>query len=100
MTTVTPIHQSPLLLLQNAVEVCTAYEDKKLISAESAQQQLGRIRGLIVQALACLEEPHAETVRRTALFIGGGEPVDERTARDAAAVITRTALSWGIGDDL
>lgn len=60
MTTVTPIKQSPLLLLQNAVSVCVAYEDSKNVAPESAQQQLGRVRGLIMQALAGLGEPNRE----------------------------------------
>lgn len=108
MAPVTPIKQSPLMLLQNAVNVCVCYEDTKNISAESAQQQLGRIRGLIMQALAGLGEPDQSTIDTARVFVRclpaygslNAPDVTEREARDLAAVITHTALTWGIGDDL
>lgn len=107
MTPVTPIRQSPLTLLRQAVDVCVCYEDTKNVAPESAQQQLGRIRGLIMQALACLEEPNQHTLHATRAILSGamGDAFDllddqDRTVRDAAAVITHTALTWGIGDDL
>ena len=100
------IRQSPLLLLQNAVEVCVAYEDSKYISAESAQQQLVRVRHLILAALAALGEPNEITVERTRLLLrernalAGFAKDEQRWARDCAAVIVHTALTWGIGDDV
>lgn len=105
MTPVTPIRQSPLLLLQNAVEVCTAYGDEKNVAATSAQQQLGRVRGLIMQALAGLGEPNRETLNVTQMFLDAADS-DMATAnydrfvRDATAAILHHALTWGIGDSL
>lgn len=104
MAPVSPIKQSPLNLLRNAVDVCVCYEDTKNVAPESAQQQLGRIRGLIMQALAGLGEPTRETMNVTQMFLDmvplpTGADYD-RFVRDAAAAITHTALTWGIGDNL
>lgn len=102
MTTVTPIRQTPLQALRNIMEVCMVYEDQG-IAAESAKQQLPRIRALAAQVIASLSEPHADTIRVTGLFLNHGvEPpvIDERLARDAAAVILNSAMTWGIGSTL
>lgn len=117
MTTVTPLQQSPVADLQNAINVCVCYEDSKNVSGESAQQQLPRIRHLLLNVLAKLGEPHALAVERmtTELRHAASEAVkyasngaedgdqgiiDQRWARDSAAIICRTQVTWGLGEGL
>lgn len=70
-----------------------------------AFEQLGRIRGLIMQALAGLGEPTRETMNVTQMFLDAADSdaakADyDRFVRDAAAAILHSALTWGIGDEL
>ena len=101
MTTVTPIKSPPLNDLRQAIEMCVCYEDVKNVSAESAQQQIPRIRHLILRALASLGEPNEVTVDAVKRVLGGiAVEVTDREARDISAVVTHHALTWGLGDDV
>lgn len=116
MTSVTPIRQPPLETLRNAMQVCLLYEDPNLADSD-AKKQLPRIRALIAQVIAQLSEPHQDTIDQTqralVYFYGMGydeakgmahvhspSVVDAREARDAAAVILNSAMTWGIGSTL
>lgn len=101
MTTVTPIRQTPLQALRNIMEVCECYENEN-VSAESAKQQLPRIRALAAQVIAQLSEPAADTVEQVQRMLQyhPGDTVTRREARDAAAVILNSAMTWGIGEEL
>ena len=115
MTIATPLKQSPLSLIRNAMGVCTAYEDGKHVAPESAQQQLPRIHALLCMVEALLGEPYSLAVARMgkelehaaseawrAATRGAAEPpagfINERWARDSAAIICRTQITWGIGE--
>lgn len=118
MTTVTPLKHPPLSILRNAMEVCTAYEDAKHVAPESAQQQLPRIHALLCLLEAQLGEPYSLTIERmgkelqhaadAAWHVASGGTredapegfISERWARDSAAIICRTQITWGIGEGL
>lgn len=100
-----PIRQTPLNDLRQVIEICVCYGDTKNVAADSAQQQLQRIQGLVMRALAKLEEPHATAVTALAKMVGEehetvSRPLYARWLRDTAAVVIHNALTWGIGDDL
>ena len=97
----TPLVQTPLQALRNIMEVCMVYEDQG-IAAESAKQQLPRIRALAAQVIASLSEPHHDTIERVLKMLQylRAYEVTEREARDEAALILRSAMTWGIGEDL
>lgn len=116
MTAVTPIRQPPVARLQNIMEVCECYEQKDIADSD-AKAQLPRIRALVASVLADLSEPHKDTLdqmhKALVYFYGMGydeakgqayehkpDVITPREARDTAAVILNSAMTWGIGSTL
>jgi hypothetical protein len=101
----TPLRSPALADLQNALQLCVVYGDTKTISAESAQQQLDRIRGLIAQALAKLGEPNEAAIQaaKPFMFSLASPPSHDaeitRDARDCVAVVIHAALTGEVAGE-
>jgi len=88
-----PLAQPALADLQNALQLAVCYGDKDIADSD-AKQALGRIRGLISQALAKLGEPNHAAVTGLQKFVA----LEDSEARDVAAVVIYAALTGECGE--
>ena len=91
MTPITPITQPPIESLRNALMIAQNWDvpatpAEKVSDARVALRSVAR---LIRDALDKLSEPHPNTVAKARPFV-----LDDRAARDVAAVVTQAALTW------
>lgn len=68
-TPITPLKAPALADLRNALQLAVTYGDKDVADSD-AKQALGRIRGLVAQAIGKLGEPNKAALETARLMVG------------------------------